>query len=131
MKNYVAKDVGAYIAGAGKEARPKLREVRAAVKSAVPGAREGISWGVPFYKYHGLLAGFAAFKRHVAFGLVTVLSDKERKALADKGYVSGKKTIQIRFDQKTPTVAIKRILRGKAKANAAKRARPSSIKIRV
>jgi uncharacterized protein YdhG (YjbR/CyaY superfamily) len=84
-------------------------------------AEEGISWGVPFYKYHGVLAGFAAFKNHVGFGFADVLQSKYRKMLEKKGYITGKKTIQIKFDQKVPTTAIKQILKAKAKMNEAKR----------
>lgn len=36
------------------------------------------SVGVPFYKYYGVLAGFSAFKKHVSFGLVTVLTDNDK-----------------------------------------------------
>ena len=122
MKNYNAKDVDEYIASADKEARPKLKELREIIKSAAPKAEEGISWGVPFYKYHGVLAGFAAFKNHVSFGLVTVLQSKDRKMLEKKGYKTGKKTIQINFDQKVPTITIKQILKAKLKMNEAKRA---------
>lgn len=122
MKNYTAKDVDAYIAGSAAEARPKLEEIRKIIKSAVPQAEERISWGVPFYRHHGLLAGFAVFKHHVSFGLCAVLDSAVRKALEAKGYTTGSKTIQIRFDQKTPITAIKRILRARAEVNEAKRA---------
>ncbi len=121
MKNYSAKNVDEYIASAPIEARPKLKELRAAIQSAVPKAEERISWGVPFYRYHGVLAGFAAFKNHVDFGLAFALQSSDRKMLEKKGYSTGKKTIQIRFDQKVPTTAIRQILKAKAKKNKAKR----------
>jgi uncharacterized protein len=92
-----------------------------AIKSAAPKAEEGISWGVPFYKYHGLLAGFAALKNHVDFGLAFALQNKDREMLGKKGYMTGKKTIQIKFEQKVPTTAIRRILKARAKMNEAKR----------
>ena len=122
MRNYSAKNVDEYIASAPKEAQPKLREIRAVIKSAAPKAEEGISWGVPFYKYHGVLAGFAAFKNHISFGFADVLQSEDRKMLEKEGYITGNKTIQIKFDQKVPTTAIKQILKAKAKMNEAKRA---------
>ena len=122
MKNYLAKNVDEYIANATKEAQFKLREMRAVIKSATPKAEEGISWGIPFYKYQGVLAGFAAFKNHISFGFVKVLQSKDRKMLEKKGYITGKKTIQIKFNQKVPTTTIKQILKAKAKINEAKRA---------
>ena len=120
MKNYKAENVDQYIASSVPEAREKLEELRELVKSSVPGAQESISWGVPFYKYHGVLAGFATQTHHISFGLVTVLSEDDRKALETRGYPTGMKTIQIKFDQKVPTAIIKKILKAKAKANEAK-----------
>ena len=120
MKNYLAKNVDDYIATAPKEAQLKLRELRATIKSAAPKAEEWISWGVPFYKYHGVLAGFSAFKNHVSFGFADVLQSKDREILEGKGYRTGKKTVQIKFDQKVPAIAIKQILKAKAKMNVAK-----------
>lgn len=93
------------------------------MKSTIPKVEEGISWGVLFYKYHVALAGFAAYKNHVSFSFgAAVLQSKDRKMLEEKGYITGKKTIQIKFDQKVPTTAIKQILKAKAKMNEAKRA---------
>jgi len=117
MRNYNAKDVDAYIANSSAEARPTMQELRKIIKASVPEAEEGISWGVPFYKHHGLLGGFAVFKNHISFGLAFVLENKDRKTLKEKGYETGKKTVQIRFDQKIPVTSIKKILKAKAKVN--------------
>lgn len=122
MRNYSAKNVDEFIASSPKEARAHLTELRKITKLAVPEAEEGISWGVPFYKYHGLLAGFTALKNHVDFGLAFVLRDSDREVLEKEGYRTGKKTVQIRFDQKVPTEAIKQILIAQAKVNEAKNA---------
>jgi uncharacterized protein YdhG (YjbR/CyaY superfamily) len=122
MKNYKAKNVDDYIAGSAQESQAKLEELRKVIKSAVPKAEESISWGVPFYKYQGLLAGFAVFKNHVSFGLAFALDSKLREDLAKLGYETGSKTIQIRFDQKVPAAAIKQMLKARAKINEAKRA---------
>jgi uncharacterized protein len=120
MRNYKATNVDEYIASSEPEARSVLEELRKIVKSAVPGAIEGISWGVPFYKYHGLLAGFSVFTSHVSFGLAFVIQDEDRKILGEKGYKTGKKTIQINFDQKIPTEMITQLLKTKAKLNETK-----------
>jgi uncharacterized protein YdhG (YjbR/CyaY superfamily) len=114
--------VDEFIAGAPKEAQAKLKELRAAIKTATPEAEEGISWGVPFYKYHGVLAGFTSFSHHVDFGLAFTLESKDREQLLKKGYVTGKKTIQIRFDQKVPVAVIRQMLKTRAKMNEAKKA---------
>ncbi|MFX1368944.1 MAG: iron chaperone [Promethearchaeota archaeon] len=116
------RDVDSYIANSDNEARPVLEELRRIIKSTIPRAEEGISWNVPFYKYHGELVGFAAYKNHVSFGIgAVVLQSEDRKMLEEKGYKTGKGTIQIRFDQEVPTDVIKRLLKAKAKMNEAKK----------
>jgi uncharacterized protein YdhG (YjbR/CyaY superfamily) len=114
------KDVDSYIANSGREARPILKELRKIIKSTVPKAEEIIWYGVPFYKYHGELAGFATYKNHVSFGFgAGVLQSEDRKMLEEKGYKTGKGTMQIKFDQEVPTTAIKKILKVKTKMNEA------------
>lgn len=123
MKNYKAKDVESYIASSDVAARPKLEELRKLIKSTIPNAEEKISWGVPFYWNCGALAGFSAFKNHVGFGFAFALEDNVRKELAKKGYISGKKTIQIQFDQKIPATELKGLLKAQAKKNEARKAK--------
>lgn len=122
MRNYSAKDVDSYIASSGREARPILNELRKIIKSTIPNVEEKISWGVPFYRYHGALGGYAVYKNHVSFGCGgSDLQNKDREMLEKKGYKTGKKTIQIKFGQKVPTAAIKQILKAQAKMNEAKK----------
>jgi len=122
-ENSKPKDVDAYIANSDREARPNLEELRRIIKSTIPEAEEGISWNVPFYRYHGALAGLAVYKSHVSFGLAAELQSEDRKTLEEKGYTTGKKTIQIKFDQEVPATEIKQILEAQAKTNEAKRAK--------
>ena len=119
MKNYDAADVDAYIASMAPEARQKLEELRALIKKTVPQAKESISWGIPFYKHHGLLAGFAAFTKHISFGLAFVIENVYREELEETGYKTGKKTIQIGLDQELPVAMIKKLLKARAKLNEA------------
>ncbi len=122
MKMYKAKDVDTYLAHSPAEARPILNELRRIIQSTVPKAEEKISWGVPFYWYCGALVGIASFTSHVSFGLgLSGLESEDRKMLEEKGYKTGKKIIQIRFDQKTPATAIRRILKAQAKINEVKK----------
>lgn len=122
MRNYNAKDVDEYIASMPEEARAKLTETRAAVKAAVPRVEETIAWGVPFYKYHGLLVGFTTGNGYVSFGLAFALLPDDISALESQGYKTGKKTFRIRFDQKLPTAIIKQMLKTRVKLNEAKQA---------
>lgn len=110
------KNVDAYIANADEESRPIMEELREIIKSTVPETEESISWNVPIYKHHGILAGFSVAKNHVSFG-IDVLEEEDRELLKEKGYKTGKKTIQIKFGQKVPTNIIKKSLLAQAKIN--------------
>jgi uncharacterized protein YdeI (YjbR/CyaY-like superfamily) len=59
-----------YIAKAAPFAQPILTHVRALVRRALPGAEEGIKWGMPHFMVGGKNAvGMAAFKAHAAIVL--------------------------------------------------------------
>jgi len=54
-------------ATAPKEARKKLREMRACIRASAPGAKESLKWGMPVFSYRRILVTFAAFKHHIGF----------------------------------------------------------------
>jgi len=65
MKQSVPKSVDEYIASQPEALRPKLEQVRAAIRKAVPEAVEGIGYRMPGYKLHGKpMLYFAGFKEH-------------------------------------------------------------------
>ncbi len=112
------KDVAIYIEHQPEEHQVMLQEIRALITAAVPKAEETISWNAPFYKYHGYLAGFAAYKKHVRFGIVgDSIPDDFRAKLEKKGYEVLERGVQIKYDQKVPTTELKQLLKAKAKLN--------------
>src|SRR3954469_9335307 len=56
--------VDSYIAEAAEFARPVLKHLRKIIHQGCPAAVETIKWSCPFFEYHGLLCGLAAFKAH-------------------------------------------------------------------
>ena len=61
--------VDAYIADQPDFARPILAHLRAVIHEACPDCEETLKWSSPSFIYKGkILAGFAAFKQHAAFG---------------------------------------------------------------
>jgi len=119
MKNYDAKDVAEYIASMPPKARPHLKELQKLIKATLPGVEEQISYGMPYYRYYGLLGGFMAFKNYVSYGWCDSLEPKVRAELEKKDYRTGGKTIQINFDQPVPVSSIQKIVKAKAKLNKA------------
>jgi uncharacterized protein YdhG (YjbR/CyaY superfamily) len=63
MRQAVPKSVDEYIAAQPEAVRPK--QVRAAIRKAIPEALEGIGYRMPGYKLHGRpMLYFAGFKEH-------------------------------------------------------------------
>src|ERR1700730_18507315 len=116
MEMNKAKTVEAYIAAAPKEVRAKLRELRKLIRAAAPKAEEKISYGMPYYGYHGRLAYFAWFKDHVSLFAMPPIPDAYKKKLN----VTGKSTIQFSFDQKLPNALIRKLVKARAKKNETK-----------
>ncbi len=61
------KTITEYINAAPKEARKKLREMRACIRTSAPGAKESLKWGMPAFSYRRILVTFAAFQHHIGF----------------------------------------------------------------
>jgi uncharacterized protein YdhG (YjbR/CyaY superfamily) len=73
MKRGVPKSVDEYIAAQPEAVRPKLEQVRAAIRRAVPEAVEGIGYRMPGYKLHGKpMLYFAGFKVSAASTMDTI-----------------------------------------------------------
>ena len=119
MTNYSVNTVSAYIKAAPKEARLHLKEIREAVKSAIPKADEKIGYGKPYYKTSRWVVGYDVYTHHIGFEVWDgQLPQDVRSYLEDKGYKAGNKTFQIRFDQKVPKMIIKKITKAQAKLEA-------------
>jgi uncharacterized protein YdhG (YjbR/CyaY superfamily) len=111
----VAKDVDTYIASAPETARQKLVELRKIIRAAAPQAEEVISYHMPYYKYHGQLVGFAAYKDHVS--LFGAFPDELRKELAP--YKTGRGSVQFPFGKPLPAELITKIVKVHVKMNEA------------
>lgn len=60
--------VDEYLAGAPEPQRTTLETLRRTLRSLLPAAEEGLSYGVPAFKVSGRpVAGFASFQRHCSY----------------------------------------------------------------
>jgi|SRR5207248_2540695 len=114
MKKF-PKDVDAYIAAAPTEARGKLAQLRKIIKAAAPKADEGISYKVPYYRYHGALAYFAAFKNHIGFFVPPPIVEEHKLEL--KGYETAKATVRFPIGKPLPGALIKKLVKARIKKN--------------
>jgi uncharacterized protein YdhG (YjbR/CyaY superfamily) len=80
MKECVPNTVDEYIDAQPEALRPKLEQVRAAIRRAVPEAQESIGYGMPGYKLEGKpLLYFAGFKQHYSLFAARVRSSPRSK----------------------------------------------------
>ncbi len=107
MPNAKATTIAGYIAGAPKEARPKLREIRAILKSLAPNATEALKWGSPVFEEKRILFSYTAHKSHLNFMPTQPAMKPFKKELA--GYKTGKDTIQFPYDRPLPKALIRKI----------------------
>ena len=101
------KTIDEYIAAQDEAVRPKLNEVRAILRSALPDAQERISWSMPTYWKGQNLIHFAASKKHIGLypgGEATTVFAEE---LA--GIDVSKGTIRLPYDKELPADLIKKI----------------------
>jgi uncharacterized protein YdhG (YjbR/CyaY superfamily) len=97
-----------------------LRQLRAIIKSVVPDADEVISYGLPSYKYHGMLLSFWAAKNHYAlYGRTGTLTTKLQDQLA--WYDISKWTIRFGYDKPIPTELISMIVQTRVQENLSKK----------
>jgi len=112
------KDVDSYIKATPRDARVKLVQLRRIVKAVAPDADEGISYGMPYYKYYGALVGFAAFKNHIGFFPGAIIEEYKHDL---KNYETSKGTVRFPIDMPLPVALIRKLLRARiAKNKAAK-----------
>lgn len=95
-----SKIIEDYITAQVEDIQPRLREVYAIIKAALPDADEKISWQMPTFWKGGNLIHFAAFKKHIGLypggEATTVFAEK----LA--GYKTSKGSIQLPHNKPLP-----------------------------
>jgi uncharacterized protein YdhG (YjbR/CyaY superfamily) len=99
--------IAEYINAAPKDARGKLREMRACIRASAPGAEESLKWGMPSFSYRRILVTFAAFKHHIGFyptpSAVSAFKDDLSK------FVTAKGSIQFPLEKPLPLGLIRKI----------------------
>ncbi len=108
-------EIDRYISAYPKDAQVHLKQLRAIIKKSAPKADEIISYGMPAYKYKGVLAYFAGFKYHV--GLYALGSPQREFKEELVNYKSGKGSIQFPLDKKLPIGLITKIIKFRVREN--------------
>ena len=110
------KNVDEYLARVPEPARTTLNKVRAAIRSAVPPeATETISYGLPAFKYKGVLVWFAAFSDHCSLFPTASIVEAFKNEL--KGFSTSKGTIHFPTDKPLPTALVKKMVKARVAQN--------------
>lgn len=118
MKAKPVATVDAYIAAFPKEVQRLLMQLRNTIKAAAPKAEELISYGMPGYKYNGMLVYFAGYAKHIGFYAAPTGHATFKKELA--GYKQGKGSVQFPIDEPLPLALVTKIVKFRVKENEAK-----------
>jgi len=112
------KTITEYINAAPQSAQKKLREMRACVRAAAPGATESIKWGMPAFSYRRILVMFAAFKHHIGLYPTAAAVKAFTKELSK--FATAKGSIQFPLDKPLPLPLIRKITAFRVRASVEK-----------
>lgn len=107
MRTYF-QNIDEYILTQPENFRPDLELIRQTIKNTVPDAVEVISYGMPAFKFHGILAYFAVHEKHYGLYVAPEVLPVFRARL--KSYKTSKATIQFPFNTPLPVELIIEII---------------------
>lgn len=105
--------INGYLAGLPPDQRDALQALRSTIAAAAPEAEEGLSYGVPAFRYKGRpLVSYVAAKAHLSFfPMSPKVVDDHRSELTDFDLAKG--TIRFAPDHPVPADLVKRIVRAR------------------
>jgi uncharacterized protein YdhG (YjbR/CyaY superfamily) len=112
----VPRTVDEYLERVPEPARATLNKVRAVIRSVAPSeATEGISYGIPTFKYKGMLASFAAFSDHCSLfpGAGPTIEFKNEL----KNFQTSKGTIRFAPNKPLAAALLKRLVKARVAEN--------------
>jgi uncharacterized protein YdhG (YjbR/CyaY superfamily) len=108
-------EIDDFLAAQTENVRAILEKIRDTIKKAVPEATELISYQMPAFKFHGIIAWYAPFKNHYSLFVRPVVMEAFKEEL--KPYVLSKSAIRFPFEHPVPVELITRIVRHSADVN--------------
>jgi uncharacterized protein YdhG (YjbR/CyaY superfamily) len=112
--------VDEYLLSIPEPARSTLKKIRTVIRSAAPReATEAISYGMPAFKYKGVLVWYAAFSNHCSLFPTASIIQEFKDEL--QSYTISKGTIQFPRDKPLPAALVKKLIRARVKQNENKK----------
>ena len=113
-----SKNISEYILSAPLSVQGKLLEMAKTIRSAAPGAEEGLKWGMPAFSYDHILVIFAAHKNHIGFYPTPSALETFKKELSK--YVTAKGSVQFPLDKPLPLSLVSEITKFRVKESKEK-----------
>jgi uncharacterized protein YdhG (YjbR/CyaY superfamily) len=127
MEKTLAKNIDEYLALQPEKIRETLENLRQIIRETAPEAEEVISYGIPAYKYHGMLVFFAGYKKHCSlFAGNGALTEQMKEQLKD--HKTSKGTIQFTVEKPLPDELVRHIVKFRMKENTEKMSNKKSKK---
>ncbi len=109
-------DIEAYIEACPEVSRAAMLQIRETIRAEVPDAEERLSYQMPTFFLHGVLAHYAAWKNHIGFYPGSAAIEAMEEKLAE--YRVSKVAIQFPLSKPMPRDLIRQIIRLRVKANS-------------
>jgi uncharacterized protein YdhG (YjbR/CyaY superfamily) len=109
-----AAQIRAYLSAQPPATRRALRQIRAEIRRAVPGAVEVFSYGIPGFRFDGRsLIWYAGWARYCSLYPLTAGMRASNAAVLAR-YSSGKGTARLPLDEPLPLPLIRKLVRARA-----------------
>lgn len=116
-----AESVEDYLAALPPDSRAALTRLRKTIRAAAPTATEAISYGMPAFKYKGVLVYYAAFKDHCSL-FPASMAVIRRHAAELRKYDTSKGTIRFPAAKPLPARLVTRMVKERVAENEARQA---------
>lgn len=109
-------EIDAYLYAQPERARIPLEKIRETIRRAIPDAEEAISYQMPSFKYHGVVAWYAPSKNHFAIYMPPKFLVQFKEQLAS--YSQTKSAIHFDYNKPVPVELITEMVQAAANENA-------------
>lgn len=125
-RNNTVTDVPSYIAGFPAGTAKLLKQLRDTIRKTAPDAEELISYGMPAYKYQGVLVYFAGYEKHVGFYPTPSVIKEFAGKISRYKYSKG--AVQFPLNEPIPVTLVTQMVKCRLKQNLAKAAMKKAAK---